>query len=60
MMLPSNLVTRKSARVRSQSEKGTGTGSMKKNYSAKLRSIGKDIHKLLHEVENEALKDQTF
>lgn len=30
MMLPSNLVTRKSARVRSLSEKGTGTVSMKK------------------------------
>lgn len=60
-MIPSNSETYRSARVRSLTEKGQEQyEETLEKYSSKLRSIGRDIDKLLQEVENEAPKDQRF
>lgn len=60
-MIPSNSVIYRSARVRSLTERGQEQyEETLEKCSAKLRSIGRDIDKLLQEVENEAPNDQSF
>lgn len=60
-MIPSNSETYRSARVISLTEKGPEQfEETLEKYSAKLRSIGRDIDKLLQEVDNEAPKDERF